>query len=213
VQAVRKTLPEKSVNIMDVGPSFFTEILQLNLPDDKIYTLGFDHPDSRGGHFPAFIEIDKSKFYAFDLNNAAFRDKWISPKNIDIVVMGEVLEHLYTSPVHIFRFLKSMLAPGGYIVLGTPNAVSVQRRLAMFLGRNPYELIRETRDNPGHFREYTVPELKQLGTEAGLEFVDAELKNYFKRFTAKGRIFDTVVAGLFPRSFRSGINIVFKNPD
>lgn len=210
---VRKEINFPSVKIMDVGPSFFTEILQINMSGDEIYTMGFDHPDSRGGHFPSFIEIDKTKFYAFDLNDAAFKEKWIKPEKVDIIVMGEVLEHLYTSPIHIFRFFRSFLKPGGYIVLGTPNALAMQRRLAMLGGKNPYELIRESRDNPGHFREYTVDELKSLGRQAGLTFVDVEVKNYFKRFTPKGRSFDKFVDWFFPASFRSGINIVFQNPE
>lgn len=209
---VRKRLPAASVKIMDVGPSFFTEILQISLASDDIYTMGFDHPDSRGGHFPTFIKIDNSRFYAFDLNNSSLKENWITPEKVDIIVMGEVLEHLYTSPVHIFNFFKSFLNPGGYLVLGTPNAVAMQRRLTMLRGKNPYELIRESRDNPGHFREYTVTELKALGQSAGLDCTDAEIKNYFKRFTTKGRLFDKVVSLLFPTTYRSGINIVFRKP-
>ena len=198
------------VKVMDIGPSFFTEILQINLPGDEIHTLGFDHLESRGGHFPAFIEIDKALFSAFDLNNSQYPDQWIKPAMVDIVVMGEVLEHLYTSPVHIFRFISSFMKPGGYLVLGTPNAVALQKRLTLLGGKNPYELIRESRDNPGHFREYTVPELKQLALDAGLETHAYEIKKYFKRGTRKGVLYDRMVDTFLPATFRTGINMVFR---
>jgi hypothetical protein len=37
----------------------------------------------------------------------------------------------------------------------------------MLSGRNPFEMLRENLDNPGHFREYTRPEMLTLGTTAG----------------------------------------------
>ncbi len=209
IKSVRASLPNAAV-VMDIGPGFFTEILQINLPGDEIHTLGFDHLESRGGHFPAFIQIDKDRFSAFDLNNSQYPEKWIRPAMADIVVMGEVLEHLYTSPVHIFRFISSFMKPGGYLVLGTPNAVALQKRLTLLSGRNPYEQIRESRDNPGHFREYTVPELKQLARDAGLETHAYEIKNYFKRSSRKGVLYDQMVGAILPASFRTGINIVFR---
>ena len=57
---------------------------------------------------------------------------------------------------------------GGVLVVQTPNAVSLPRRLAMLGGRNPYELIREDATNPGHFREYTAAELRRYAAVAGL---------------------------------------------
>lgn len=208
---IREKFSENQLKIMDIGPSFFTEILQVNNRNDLIYTLGFSHASSRGGHFPDFIQIDEEKFFAFDLNNAAFRDKWITPPPIDIVVMGEVLEHLHTSPIQVFKFIKSFLKKDGFLIVGTPNAVALQRRLSMLAGNNPYELIRENRANPGHFREYTLNELIGLAQEAGLQFYHAELHNYFQRATVKGKLIDALTGLVLPNSFKSGINIVFKN--
>src|SRR5690606_8260379 len=129
----------------------------------------------RGGHFPDEIKIEEENFYAFDLNDAQYPDKWIDTPGMDMVVMGEVLEHLYTSPVHVFRFIASIMNPGGYLIVGTPNALAIQRRMELLVGRHPYEMIRETRDNPGHFREYTASELRELGDLAGLVTVEYEI--------------------------------------
>ncbi len=121
VRKVRKNFVSSPVRIMDIGPSFFTDILMTNLQDDHLYTLGFAHDASRGGHFPPVIKINKDHFFAFDLNDAQYTEKWIEPARMDMIVMAEVLEHLYTSPVHIFRFIASMMNPGGYLIIGTPN--------------------------------------------------------------------------------------------
>jgi len=213
VRKVRTNFGSNPVRMMDIGPSFFTDILMTNLPKDDLYTLGFAHDASRGGHFPSEIQINKDHFYAFDLNDAQYPEKWIEPPKMDMVIMAEVLEHLYTSPVHVFRFIASMMKPGGYLIIGTPNATALQRRLVLLAGYNPYEMIRETRDNPGHFREYTVPELKKLAAKAGLETIDFEIKNYFKRNTRAGVWYDRLVGLFLPASFRTGINIIFQKPD
>ncbi|MCZ4409853.1 methyltransferase domain-containing protein [Cryomorphaceae bacterium 1068] len=198
----------EGLSVMDIGPSFFTDVLSKNLPQAEIYTMGFAHAASRGGHFPEFIKIDPSKFHQFDLNKSDQKSEWISPPKMDVVIMGEVLEHLHTSPVHVLSFVRSFLKPGGLFILGTPNAVALEKRIHMLAGNNPYELIRLNKDNPGHFREYTVKELKELGEEAGLRMTDYETSNYFARFTNKGRLFDAVTNWL-PQTFRTGINAVF----
>lgn len=213
VQKVRMNFRSDSIRIMDIGPSFFTDLLMNNFEKDEIFTLGFAHDASRGGHFPADIKIDKDLFFAFDLNDAQYPQKWISTPQMDIVVMGEVLEHLYTSPVHVFRFIASMIRPGGYLIVGTPNATALQRRMELLTGHHPYEMIRESRDNPGHFREYTLSELRQLAAEAGLTTVDYEIKNYFKRNTSAGALYDKLVGIFLPANFRTGINIILQKPE
>ena len=82
----------------------------------------------------------------------------------DLVVFAEVIEHLHTSPVHTLAFVRGLLADAGVLILQTPNAASLPKRLKLLAGRNPYELIRADGGNPGHFREYTLAE---LGTTRG----------------------------------------------
>lgn len=213
VKNIRKDMGTESINIMDVGPSFFTHLLQISFPEDKIHTLGFTHPSSRGGHLPDFVEIPEETFFQFDLNDSQYPEKWAKPEKCDLIIMGEVLEHLYTSPVHVLSFLRSFANKNAKCIIGTPNAVTLVRRLTLLLGKNPYENIRETRDNPGHFREYTVAELKDMGNKAGWTVSHFEIKNYFKAFSIKGRLFDSFVKYCLPRSFNTGINIVYKNVD
>lgn len=208
IGAVRKTMSADRIRIMDIGPSFFTELLKINFPGDEICTLGFKHEAARGGHLPEGVN-DDSDHYTFDLNDAQYPEKWIEVPKSDLIIMAEVLEHLYTSPIRVYGFVNSFMNQGSRFIVGTPNAVTLVRRLKLMLGQNPYELIRTTRDNPGHFREYTLPELKALGKEAGLDTVSAEIKNYFKPFSAKGKLFDAFVKYCLPASFNTGISITY----
>lgn len=211
VKTIRKEIPAQRIKILDVGPSFFTHLLQREFPDDELYTLGFQHPESRGGHLPDFVDIPEQTFTQFDLNDAQYEERWAEVPSCDIIIMAEVLEHLYTSPVKVLGFLRSCASPDARCIIGTPNAATLIRRMKLLMGHNPYERIRETRDNPGHFREYTLSELDDMGTQAGWKVDRAEIKNYFKAFSWKGKAFDKFVKYMLPASFNTGINIVYIN--
>ena len=77
------------------------------------------------------------------------------------------------------------LAPGGHLILQTPNATALAKRIRMLFGRNPYDPIREESGNPGHFHEHTVDELVRAVDEAGLEVTRVLTENYST--TAHGR--------------------------
>lgn len=185
--------------ILDIGPSYQTMLLERILPGAQIDTLGFfDRRYALRGH---------TVHIPFDLNDAFERDKWPNHAEgkYDIIVMLEVIEHLYTSPRIIFTYLKEIMRLDGLLVIQTPNAVSLDKRFEMLKGRNPYELIRETRTNPGHFREYTKNEMRRLAEAAGLEVVETYMLNYFNNGGLLSRI-----SSVLPGSFREGMTLVIR---
>jgi hypothetical protein len=165
--------------------------------------LGFDDP--------RFPRGNAEEHFEFDLNDAQYRDRWLSVAPHDIVVMAEVIEHLYTAPKLVLACVASWLRPGGYVIVQTPNAVSLRRRLKLLAGRHPYEMIRDTRSNPGHFREYTVDELSHAAQAAGLSTVEATLHNYFGHEGLPGRTYNTVCA-VMPAPLKDGITITLRKP-
>lgn len=214
VSNVRPALaqPDVPVTILDIGPSFLTELLSHSFPQDSILTLGFDSPENRGGHFPLSVHYKKTTHFAFDLNDSLYQDRWIHVPKASLVIMAEVIEHLYTSPMHVLRFVRSLTAPGGYVFIETPNATTLKKRLKLLWGTNPYEMIRENRDNPGHFREYTSQELTTLAEAAGFEVMAVRLSNYHSHDSSKSA-FSRVVRSLFSYpNFRRGITLTLKNP-
>lgn len=150
------------VRLLDIGLAHQTLLFDRIWPDYEVNTLGW--------HDDRFALGKHRKHIEFELNDSYYPEKW--PKvseGYNIIVMAEVIEHLHTAPVQILRCLRSLLAPNGFLIVTTPNAVALQQRLRLLLGRNPFEMIRETRTNPGHFREYTGPELSKTGEDAGLK--------------------------------------------
>lgn len=160
-------------NILDIGRSPLTALLYKR-GYKNLTTLGFPlsktHLDKK---VPEMIP-----HIIFDLNDCKNREKWIKLPKFDLIIFAEVLEHLHVAPEYVMEFLKSGLENGGYIILQTPNAVSIGKRLKMLFGIHPFEMIRKG-DDPGHIREYTKKELIQLGKKVGLKVIMHEYKNYF----------------------------------
>lgn len=55
----------------------------------------------------------------------------------DVCVAGEVIEHIVDTNIFI-REIRRVLKQNGYLILSTPNAASLGRRILLLLGRNPY---------------------------------------------------------------------------
>ena len=199
------------VNILDIGPSFFTELLREAFKNDNALTLGYDAPEARGGHFPRDVSYEKSHHFSFDLNDAQYPERWIRIPPIHLAIMAEVLEHLYTAPTLVLGFVYSLMAPGGILIVETPNAVSLKKRLRLLVGRHPYEMIRENAKNPGHFREYTRSELLTISHSVGFEILSCELSNYFSHDSSRSAL-ERFLRGFSVASFRRGLTLVLQKP-
>jgi Methyltransferase domain len=202
VQRALRTCPGDPVRILDIGAAYQTELMR-QWPGVVVDTVGF--ADKR------FPSRDGERHFEFDLNDAQDPDLWIAIQPYALIVMAEVIEHLYTSPRLVLSCLASWLQPGGYLIVQTPNAISLRRRVKMLLGRHPYEMIRDTRINPGHFREYTTGELKQVSAAAGLEVVKCSVHNYFGHQGLPGRAYNSLCRVL-PAGLRDGITISLRKP-
>lgn len=174
--------------------------------------LGFD-PDG---------PIPSGRYYQFDLNRCQKPQDWRRDMQAyDAIVFAEVLEHLHTSPALVLGFLATLLKPDGFILLQTPNAVALPRRLKMLLGRNPFELIRADATNPGHFREYTAQEIRDYAVELGLRVEQIALCSYFDfRFARHGKTTrqdrlvgrcKNAIYPCLPATFRPGLTALLRH--
>lgn len=193
---------DRAVRLLDVGPSYQTIMFRRLWPDLHIDTIGF--PDEK------FPPADDEHRVIFDLNDSSDATRWPAlPRTYDVVTYCEVVEHLYTSPVHSFRFLTSGLADGGYLLVSTPNGIALHRRLRMLAGRNPQELIREDMSNPGHYREYARHELSALAEQAGLSPVFTRMGHFTTTGSLASRAFGAITP-LLPMDLRKDMTIVFR---
>ncbi len=103
------------------------------------------------------------------------------------VLCCELLEHLPSDPMHMMAEINRVLAPGGHLVLTTPNAASLRAIEAILGGGHPGFFQAYLRPSAGgeaearHNREYTPGEIRRLFEDSGFEierletgeFVDA----------------------------------------
>jgi SAM-dependent methyltransferase len=193
--------------ILDVGPFVQTEMIRQRFPGAIVDTLGIEDPRFRGRR--------QETHYEFNLNRIPDANGRPPIREYDVVVLAEVIEHLAVAPLAVLRYLGSAVRPGGWVVVQTPNACAIHKRLGMIVGRNPFSMItiEDTEEHDlGHIREYTLRELRALGDAAGLKASESLTANYFdggraihKAFIALGRI--------LPATLRDGITMVYRRPE
>lgn len=187
--------------ILDVGQSYQTLLVAKLFPESELVTLGFQ--DNRYKPKNAVEHIQ------YDLNDAYFETTWPKERGFDLVLFLEVIEHLYTSPRQTLKFIKTLLVPRGVIMISTPNALFLGHRISLLMGRHPFEMIRDSRINPGHFREYTRKELLGIGKELNLAEEYVDVNNVCLGFSTKEeRLYHRVTTWL-PQDFRQMMTIVF----
>lgn len=81
----------------------------------------------------------------------------LNGKRFDVVVAGEILEHLYF-PKRILTKIASILEPGGLLIGSVPNAFSLKNRARYALGRKEGTPLAD----PTHINHFSVPELRAL---------------------------------------------------
>jgi Methyltransferase domain len=200
----RAPTPER---VLDIGRSVLTEILhaRLGVPVD---TLGLR----------ADRDAPTGRQFQFDLNQCQDRLKWRRDlPTYDLVVMAEVIEHLYTSPSLVLPFVRSLMNPRAILVVQTPNAAAFSVRMKLLLGHNPYHRISEDAANPMHFREYTEKELWDYAEGAGFEVLESQMRSYFdQRFAPHSKplwlgTVENWAYDFMPRHFRTGMTMVLGN--
>jgi 2-polyprenyl-3-methyl-5-hydroxy-6-metoxy-1,4-benzoquinol methylase len=87
----------------------------------------------------------------------------------DVVLAGDVLEHLL-DPQAVLNRATKLVVPGGRIVISLPNVAHADVRMALLQGRfdyTPWGLLDRT-----HVRFFTIKTIRDLVKEAGLQIIE-----------------------------------------
>jgi len=82
--------------------------------------------------------------------------QWKFAGKFDVVVMGEVLEHVYY-PHNVVAKAREWLVPGGVLLVSVPNAYLISDRLRFVLGREI-----SAHHDPTHINLFSVGKLKGM---------------------------------------------------
>ena len=154
-QIIMLTGPNKSV--LEVGPAtgYITEVLQQR--GCRVTTI---EKDTAAAEVAArFCE----RMIVGDVEEIDFAETF-PDERFDVVVFGEVLEHL-VNPHRALIETAKVLSPGGYVVASVPNVAHASVRLALLGGAFPYTevgLLDHT-----HLRFLTRKTLTNLFKQAG----------------------------------------------
>ncbi len=140
----------------------------------------------------------------------AERDEFPYPaEHFELVLAGEMIEHLKRDPMHMLFEIQRVLEPDGRVLITTPNCASIASlEQALWRSSNPYTYSlyphpeRPERDEAAsHIREYTPDELRKLMECAGFE-IEFLITTPGRRTETKDVIEDLLAVYGFPPDLR-----------
>lgn len=103
----------------------------------------------------------------------------------DVIVNEALIEHL-KDPRSFLETCRTLLSPGGYLLLATPNAATLLKRIRFLFGRSPNwpieSFFADGEAFTGHWREYTLVELRYMCETAGFTVLESCSKNHLTKF-------------------------------
>ena len=178
--------------LVDVGCG--TGNLWNNLSDRFDRYLGVDIVQFNG--FPATGE-----FFELDLDSG----RAPLPDGVaDVVASVETIEHL-ENPRALFRELVRLCKPGGWVIVTTPNQLSMLSKATLIL-KNQFNAFTDS-SYPAHITALLEIDLRRMAKEIGLEKVQI-------CYTCSGRIpgtgvqFPKMISSIFPRFFSDNLMLI-----
>jgi SAM-dependent methyltransferase len=142
------------------------------------------YSEVRGGYYGQAGKLDHKEIQFADGKFSCEIDLFDVEKDLfpypdghfDLVIAGEIIEHLVSDPMHMLLEARRILAEGGFLLVTTPNVASITSVAKTLDGHdNPqiFFLYQRPADGEapeiGHMREYTAHELGEAVKAAGFE--------------------------------------------
>lgn len=134
---------------------------------------------------------ERLRFFHFNVEQEEFP---FSDHRFDLVVCGEIIEHLQNDPVRVMHQIKRVLKPSGQLILTTPNVSRLENVCRMIAGVNIYDPYSGYGAYGRHNREYNRHELTLLldycGFDIDLAFSADVHENVADRYSPVAQVAD-----------------------
>jgi SAM-dependent methyltransferase len=155
----------------------------------------------RYGGFPA-----DGEFVPTNLDSAIVA---IPESVADVVAAVETIEHL-ENPRAFMRELVRLTRPSGWVIVTTPNQLSVLSKMTLLL-KNQFNAFQDG-SYPAHLTALLEVDLRRMARECGL--VDVELRHSGQgRLAATSRHYPRFLSRFFPRACSDNVLMIGRKPD
>lgn len=163
-------VPESMGSLLEIGANpYFTTLLLKKFRSYEISCTNYFGICGGGGR-QICKSTETGEVFTFDfLNNNVDLEEIPFEKKFDIILFCEVLEHLVTDPLGALFRIKDKLAPGGALILTTPNVNRLENIAKMMSGQNIYDPISGYGIYGRHNREYNKHELYLMLDHLGFD--------------------------------------------
>ena len=165
------------------------------------------------GRFDRYAGVDAVRYDGFPAEgefHAADLDAQALPfaGAAEVVAAVETIEHL-ENPRAFVRALVRAAKPGGWVIVTTPNQLSLLSR-ATLLAKGEHNAFRDA-SYPAHITALLEVDLRRIAAECGLEEVSVEF-SHSGRVAGSGRHYPGWLSRLWPRGLSDNLLLAGRKP-
>lgn len=153
------------------------------------------------GRFTRYVGVDavqyedfpeQAKFCHLDLDSGGIP---LAEGSADVVAAVETIEHL-ENPWGFMRQLVRLAKPGGWIIVTTPNQLSLLSLLTLIL-KQRFQAFQDCH-YPAHLTALLEIDLRRMAKECGLEKIEIDY-SFTSRIPGTAKHYPRLLSKLFPR--------------
>jgi ubiquinone/menaquinone biosynthesis C-methylase UbiE len=161
--------------ILDIGCDIGLMAILFNKMGLEVSAIDKIDPPSESKNYGIVLkEILRSNNITFKKCDLLSDNIPFSDETFDFVYMGAVFEHLPFRHKKVIEEAKRVLKSQGYLIIDTPNIAQGFNRLMLLMGKPilpSIEWFYNSNNYDGHFREFTLNEMRSVLNYSGFEVV------------------------------------------
>lgn len=186
IDFILKNIPDNNLKVLDLGCWDGSYAIRYRKKTNMVYGIE-DSSTSANRAKKRGIIVERGDF---------MKNNFFSKIKFDIVVAGEIIEHVFDTDLFIQKIHK-ILKPKGSLILTTPNVASLPRRILLLFGKNPLLDNRIYGNTAGHIRYFTFEGIDKILQDNGFHII--EFCSDVVNFNNQGTMYSKFLPKLYKR--------------